>query len=224
MGANVSANVSQAPSAAALSLRRAVSLGLDLIERLILIVLFYGLANRLVANYLATHNIADLLALVSEGMVVVLALIRRMPETITFRVDDWALAFGGACATLLLRPLTMAPLGPKEIGWVLQAIGFLGALWCKAALFRNFGVAPAIRGVEVNGPYALIRHPMYASYFIAQLGFLYAFPTLWNAGVIGAWTVIQLLRINAEERMLKTEPRYQTYAARVRWRLAPRIY
>lgn len=204
--------------------RRIASLGLDLIERAILIALFYGLAVRLVANYAVTHNIANLLALVSEGMVVVLALIRRTPQSITFRIDDWALAFGGACATLFVRPLTMAPLGPKEIGWALQAVGFLGAFWCKAALFRNFGVAPAIRGVEVHGPYAFLRHPMYASYFIAQLGFLYAFPTLWNAGIIAVWALIQVLRINAEERMLKTEPRYQAYAARVRWRLIPRVY
>jgi protein-S-isoprenylcysteine O-methyltransferase Ste14 len=65
---------------------------------------------------------------------------------------------------------------------------------------------------------------MYASYFIAQLGFLYAFATLWNAAIIGAWATIQVLRINAEERLLKTEPRYQAYAAQVCWRLIPRVY
>jgi protein-S-isoprenylcysteine O-methyltransferase Ste14 len=204
--------------------RRLAALTLDLIERIILIWLFYGLAVRLVANFAATHNIANLLALLSEGLVVVLALIRRTPQVISFRLDDWMLAFGGACATLFLRPITIAPLGPKEIGWALQTIGFLGALWCKATLFRNFGVAPAIRGVEVRGPYAFLRHPMYASYFIAQLGFIYAFPTLWNAAIIAAWALIQILRINAEERMLKAEPRYQAYAMRVRWRLFPRVY
>ncbi|MBI3437653.1 MAG: isoprenylcysteine carboxylmethyltransferase family protein [Proteobacteria bacterium] len=204
--------------------RRFAALGLDLIERIILIALFYGLAQRLVANYAATHNIANLLALISEALVVVLALIRRMPQTITFRIDDWALAFGGACATLFVRPVAMPPLGPQEIGWTLQGVGFLGALWCKAALFRNFGVAPAIRGVEERGPYALLRHPMYASYFIGQLGFVYAFPTPWNAAIVAIWTLIQILRINAEERILKTEPRYQAYAARVRWRLVPRLY
>ena len=204
--------------------RRLASIGLDLIERAVLIALFYNFAARLVANYTATHNIADPLALLSEGMVVVLALIRRTPQAISFRIDDWALAFGGACATLFLRPLAMAPLGPQEIGWALQMIGFLGALWCKAALFRNFGVAPAIRGVEVRGPYALLRHPMYASYFVAQLGFLYAFPTSWNAAIIAAWALIQILRINAEERILRTDARYQAYATGVRWRLIPGVF
>ena len=216
--------MAHAQAIAAPSPRRIASIGLDIIERVILIALFYGLAVRLVANYAATHNIANILALGSEGMVVVLALIRRTPQTITFRIDDWALAFGGACATLFLRPTTHASFGPNEIGWTLQAIGFLGAVWCKAALFRNFGVAPAIRGVEVRGPYAFLRHPMYASYFIAQLGFLYAFPTPWNAAIIGTWTAIQVLRINAEERLLTTDARYQTYAAQVRWRLFPHVY
>lgn len=204
--------------------RRIASLGLDLIERVILIALFYGLATRLIENYLATSNPADLLALFSEGMVVVLALVRRTPQTITFRVDDWALAFAGACATLFLRPATMAALGPSQIGLALQAIGFFGAVWCKAALFRNFGVAPALRGVAVTGPYAFLRHPMYASYFLSQIGFLYAFPTLWNLSVIAIWTVSQLLRINAEERLLKTDSRYQAYAAHVHWRLIPGVY
>ena len=213
-----------ASAIAAPSPRRIASIGLDLIERAILIALFYGLALRLAANYAATHNIANILALTSEGMVVVLALIRRTPQTITFRIDDWALAFGGACATLFLRPTTNASLGPREIGWALQALGFVGAFWCKAALFRNFGVAPAIRGVEVRGPYGFVRHPMYASYFIAQLGFLYAFPTLWNAAIIATWTIIQVLRVNAEERLLKTDARYQAYVAQVRWRLLPRVY
>ena len=217
-------SLADAQAIAAPSPRRIASIGLDLIERAILIALFWGLAGRLLVNYAATHNIANLLALVSEGMVVVLAMIRRTPQNITFRIDDWALAFGGACATLFLRPITMASVGPSEIGWALQAIGFLGALWCKAALFRNFGVAPAIRGVEVRGPYAFLRHPMYASYFIAQLGFLYAFPTLWNAAIIAIWAAIQVLRINAEERLLKTDARYQNYAAQVRWRLIPRFY
>ena len=213
-----------AQTIAAPSPRRIASIGLDLIERAILIALFYGLAVRLIANYGATHNVANLLALGSEAMVVVLALIRRTPQTITFRIDDWALAFAGACATLLLRPAISTPLGPSQLGWALQTLGFLGAVWCKAALFRNFGVAPAIRGVEVGGPYALVRHPMYASYFIAQLGFLYAFPTLWNAAIIATWTAIQVLRVNAEERLLKTDARYQAYLAQVRWRLIPRVY
>ena len=213
-----------APAIAAPSPRRIASIGLDLIERAILIALFYSLALRLVANYAATHNIANLLALTSEGMVVVLALIRRTPQTITFRIDDWALAFGGACATLFLRPATTASLGPGEIGWALQTLGFVAAFWCKAALFRNFGVAPAIRGVEVRGPYGFVRHPMYASYFIAQLGFLYAFPTLWNAAIIATWAIIQVLRVNAEERLLRTDARYQAYVAQVRWRLIPGLY
>jgi protein-S-isoprenylcysteine O-methyltransferase Ste14 len=204
--------------------RRIASIGLDLIERAIIVALFYGLAGRLIANYAATRNFADLLALGSEAMVVVLALIRRTPQTITFRIDDWVLALGASCASLLLRPASVTPLGPNEIGLALQAIGFAGALWCKAALFRNFGIAPAVRGVAIKGPYAFLRHPMYASYFISLVGFLYAFPTLWNAAILVVWSIGQLLRINAEERILKTDARYQGYSECVRWRVIPGLF
>ena len=204
--------------------RRIASIGLDLIERAVIIALFYGLAVRLIANYAATHNLASLLALGSEAMVVALALIRRAPQVITLRIDDWALALGASCLSLLLQPANMAPLGPHEIGWTLQAVGFVGAVWCKAALLRNFGSAPALRGVAVQGPYAFLRHPMYASYFVGLLGFIYAFPTFWNAAILAVWTIGQLLRINAEERILQADARYQAYAAHVRWRLIPWIY
>jgi protein-S-isoprenylcysteine O-methyltransferase Ste14 len=204
--------------------RRIASISLDLIERVIIVALFYGLAGRLIANYAATHNFANLPALGSEAMVVVLALVRRSPQTITFRVDDWTLALGASCASLLLRPANVTALGPHEIGWTLQAVGFAGALWCKAALFRNFGIAPAVRGVAVRGPYAFLRHPMYASYFISLTGFLYAFPTLWNAAVLVVWSIGQVLRIIAEERILTTDARYQAYSIGVRWRVIPGLF
>ena len=206
------------------SAHRFALISLDLIERTIVVALFYGLATRLSANFAATHNIANLLALGSEALVVVLALIRRSPQAITFRIDDWALALGASCASLLLRPANVAPLGPHEIGWALQAIGFAGALWCKAALFRNFGIAPAVRGVAVRGPYAFLRHPMYASYFISLIGFLYAFPTLWNAAILVVWSIGQVLRIIAEERILTSDARYQAYIKGVRWRLVPGLF
>lgn len=204
--------------------RRAVATTLELSERLIIGVLYAGLAYRLLGHFALTHNPADLLVLASESMVMVFVFIRRGAQEITLRPQDWALAFGASCATLLLAPARVTPLGPHVVGWTLQALGFAAQLWCKAHLFRNFGIAPALRGVAEKGPYALVRHPMYASYIISQIGFLYAFPTLWNAGVLLLWAGAQLMRIGAEERILRRSPSYQSYAARVRWRLAPFVY
>jgi protein-S-isoprenylcysteine O-methyltransferase Ste14 len=197
---------------------------LDYGERAVIGALYVWLTYRLLNHYAQTGNLADLLALPSETMVLVLLLIRRPARDITMRVQDWMVAFAASTATLLLNPAAAPVLGPAWIGWAFQYTGFAAQLWCKAALFRNFGLAPALRGVSVKGPYAFIRHPMYASYFVGQLGFLYAFPTVWNAAIIAVWVAAQFYRMHAEERLLRKDALYAAYAAQVRWRLVPGLY
>jgi protein-S-isoprenylcysteine O-methyltransferase Ste14 len=197
---------------------------LDVGERAALTALYLALVERLVSNYAHSHNLADLLTLASETLVVLLAFIRRTPQDISFRLQDWGLALGGSALPLFLAPATVQPLGPLWIGWSLQLFALLAQLACKSFLFRNFGVAPALRGVAVRGPYAIVRHPMYASYVFGMAGFVYAFPTWWNAGLVALWIVAQLYRIHAEERVLNQSPDYRAYAARVRWRLVPGLY
>lgn len=204
--------------------RRLAMLAVEIGERLVVTALFASLAGRMLANYQHSRNIADLLVLASEGLVVVLVFIRRPALNITFRLQDWVLTFSGSFLPLLLAPASVHSLGPSWIGWSLQTAGFIAQLFCKIFLFRNFGLAPALRGVADRGPYALVRHPMYASYFLSQLGFLYAFPTAWNAGLLALWMIAQILRINIEERVLRAAPLYRAYAARVRWRLIPGVY
>ncbi len=173
---------------------------------------------------LESRAVADLLALASETLVLLLILIRKPAKEISARAFDWVLAFGASWAPLLLRPADGIALGPQEIAWTLQTAGIAGQLWSKAALFRNFGVAPAVRGVSTKGPYRVVRHPIYAAYFIGQAGFLFVYPTLWNLTIVALFAVAQLLRVYAEERMLMQEPAYRDYAARVRWRLIPFVY
>ena len=210
--------------AAAPSGRRTLALALDIGERVALTALYLSLVERLVANYAHSRNIADLLILATETLVVVLAFIRRTPRDITFRPQDWGLALGASALPLLLAPASVHALGPQWIGWSLQMIALIGALAAKGFLFRNFGVAPALRGVAVPGPYAIVRHPMYASYVFGMIGFVYAFPTWWNASLVALWMVAQLYRIHAEERVLNQSQDYRAYATRVRWRLIPGLY
>lgn len=83
------------------------------------------------------------------------------------------------------------------------------------------------RGQHVidTGPYALVRHPMYAGTVLLLIGL-----PLWLesvAGVLVALVPIALLvvRIAIEERLLRTAlPDYASYARRVRARLIPGIW
>jgi protein-S-isoprenylcysteine O-methyltransferase Ste14 len=106
----------------------------------------------------------------------------------------------------------------------LMAGGFLLQVAAKLTLRRSFGVVAANRGVKASGPYRLVRHPMYAGYILTQLGFLLAAPVLWNLLVYAVLWSFQVLRIRAEERVLRQDPAYQALAGQVRWRLIPGLY
>ncbi|MEJ0023828.1 MAG: isoprenylcysteine carboxylmethyltransferase family protein [Alphaproteobacteria bacterium] len=197
---------------------------LDLSERGV-IALFYGyFAYSLTTYFISTRNTSCLVALFSETLVVLMVMARRPATNISCRPQDWALAFVATCAPMLLRPGGIGPHGLSETGLLLQGVGLAAGLWCKLYLFRNFGVAPALRGLSTHGPYKLVRHPIYVSYFVAELGYLCAFPTARNAIVLGVWAVLQIWRIDAEENILRTNAAYVAYARRVQWRLAPGLY
>ncbi len=89
---------------------------------------------------------------------------------------------------------------------------------------KRFGVRPALRGLTVNGPYRLVRHPMYLSYFIADIGYLLQ---EWNVGAVliaaAGWASL-VYRIYAEERMLAQHSDWVAYVGRVRRRLVPGLW
>jgi protein-S-isoprenylcysteine O-methyltransferase Ste14 len=135
----------------------------------------------------------------------------------------WAIAIIGTCAPLLVRPVDG---GLIPIWWaaLLMTFGLFVSLSAKLFLRRSFGIVAACRGVRREGPYRLVRHPMYTGYFVTQSGFLLANPSLLNAGVYAiAWGML-LLRIREEEEMLSRDAAYRDYVAAVRYRLLPGLY
>jgi protein-S-isoprenylcysteine O-methyltransferase Ste14 len=79
--------------------------------------------------------------------------------------------------------------------------------------------------VAREGPYGIVRHPMYAGIVPVMVGI-----AAWlgsAAGMISAAvpTAILCARIVLEERMLRARlPGYEDYARQVRWRLLPGIW
>jgi protein-S-isoprenylcysteine O-methyltransferase Ste14 len=91
-------------------------------------------------------------------------------------------------------------------------------------LGRSFGVVAANRGLKVNGPYRLVRHPIYFAHFVTTSGFLVANFSPWNAALFAVFAVCQVARIWAEERVLSATADYAAYSAQVRWRLIPGLF
>jgi protein-S-isoprenylcysteine O-methyltransferase Ste14 len=76
-----------------------------------------------------------------------------------------------------------------------------------------------------SGPYALVRHPMYASALLYMMGTPLALGSYW--GLLPFVAVIPLLiwRLIDEEKMLTRELEgYRQYQQRVRYRLVPRVW
>jgi protein-S-isoprenylcysteine O-methyltransferase Ste14 len=116
----------------------------------------------------------------------------------------------------------------------LQVLGGLGVVINTLGTWRTFRAnafaAPVVKiqeGQKVidTGPYAIVRHPMYASALFLFIGT----PLLlgsWLGLPLAAILILALAwRTVREERMLRAELRgYDDYAARVRYRFVPFVW
>lgn len=193
---------------------------LDRLEQLVIVALFGLLTYRVIGS----DNPLAPLILVSEGAVALFVMIRRPTSAISMRLGDWLLATAATAAPLLIMPVSDSPSPLVVPGVLLVFAGIVFQISAKLVLRRSFGIAPANRGLKMNGPYRLVRHPMYAGYLTTHVGMIMLMPSVFNLTiyVIGWWA--QILRIHAEERLLFEDERYRSFQAKVPYRLIPGIF
>lgn len=153
---------------------------------------------------------------------VALAIVLRAPERRHASKQDLA----AALPSLLIAAVTVQaasharwPLGSLVLG----GLGALVALPSVVSLGRSFAILPGVRALRTKGMYRLVRHPLYLGEALLFAG---------AAAALGAWGAVAALllapmlawRIQVEERLLATEPGWQEWAARVRWRLVPFVW
>lgn len=174
--------------------------------------------------YLHTHRLIGAVFLVEQTWIVVAYLIRRPARATSWRPGDWVLAFGGTFGGVLFRPFGLHPHWGVAAGLIVQLLGLSICMVSFLALGRSFGFAAADRGLVKRGPYAVVRHPIYASYFVLQAGYLLQSIDVWNALVMLLVTGCNMGRLLAEERLLTTSAQYEAYRSTVRWRLLPGVW
>jgi protein-S-isoprenylcysteine O-methyltransferase Ste14 len=174
--------------------------------------------------YLHTHRLIGAAFLVEQTWVVIAYLVRRPARTVSQRSGDWLLAFGGTFGGVLFRPVGAHPQWGVNVGLGFQLVGLAICMLSFLALGRSFGFAAADRGLVRRGPYAVVRHPIYASYVLLQSGYLLQSISVRNALVMLFATSCNIGRALAEDRLLATNEQYGAYRAQVRWRLLPGVW
>jgi protein-S-isoprenylcysteine O-methyltransferase Ste14 len=174
--------------------------------------------------YLQTHRFIGGAFFVEQMWVVVAYLIRRPARAVSRRLGDWLLAFGGTFGGVLFRPVGAHPQWGLTAGLVVQLLGLAICVTSFLALGRSFGFVAADRGLVRRGPYAIVRHPIYASYVLLQFGYLLQSISLRNAVVMLFASGCNVGRAFAEDRVLASNQDYDAYRRQVRWRLVPGIW
>lgn len=193
---------------------------LDRIEQVTIIALW----SLLVWRVLQSPNPMAPLVLIAETSIALFVLFRRPTEKISLRLGDWLLAATATYAPLLIVPSEELWPALEPLAIALVLFGNVVQISGKLFLRRSFGIAPANRGIKRDGMYRFVRHPIYAGYLFTHIGILMVMPSLVNLAIyaIGWWA--QILRIQAEEKLLGEDPDYRDYMQQTRWRLVPGIY
>jgi protein-S-isoprenylcysteine O-methyltransferase Ste14 len=112
-------------------------------------------------------------------------------------------------------------------GDVFVGLGFLAVFFVfreNSFTSATIELAPGQKVIS-TGPYALVRHPMYAAALVMLLGIPIALGSMWGVLVIVAILPALIWRLLDEEKFLaKNLPGYREYQTRVRYRLIPRVW
>ncbi len=106
------------------------------------------------------------------------------------------------------------------LGWAIIFFVFRENSYASATIEVATG-----QKVISTGPYALVRHPMYAGALMYFLGMPLALGSWWGLSVAALTTPALIWRLFEEETLLaKNLPGYSAYRDKVKYRLAPFIW
>jgi protein-S-isoprenylcysteine O-methyltransferase Ste14 len=181
-----------------------------------------------------------------SSLAITLFLMRRDPALLERRVKAGPVAeqrpsqrkiqqlASGAFLAILAVPAldhrlawSRVPLPAVVAGDVLVALGFVAVF----LVFRANSYASAV--VEVGaeqkvidtGPYAVVRHPMYAGALVLLAGTPLALGSFWGLLALVPFTAVIAWRLLDEEALLVQQlPGYEAYREKTRYRLIPFVW
>jgi protein-S-isoprenylcysteine O-methyltransferase Ste14 len=187
----------------------------------------FGIASILITRWLQRHN--------------PMLLEERMKPLIQREQKPWDRKLMAAflvlwCAWFVVMSLDAARFGWSHMPLWLQGIGAVAIAVSMYIMFlimrTNSFAAPVVkiqaeRGHRVisDGPYAVVRHPMYGGTLLLIAGIPLLLGSWWGLALAPVIVLLFAVRAVLEERTLMAElPGYTDYATRVRYRLVPFIW
>ena len=116
------------------------ALGLDLGERVLLLAFYAWFAYRIITNYMSQGSVPNLIYLVSEGIVILLIIIRRTTQNVSLRPGDWILALAGTMLPLLTYPDIQRNLIPAIVAATIMFAGMLVQISAKNRVGKKLGM------------------------------------------------------------------------------------
>jgi protein-S-isoprenylcysteine O-methyltransferase Ste14 len=143
---------------------------------------------------------------------------RLPPRNSAAGVEPRVTAVAGTFVMGLLIVLPSGQIGAelRIASTILIIVGTILSLYCIRQLGRSFSIMATARELVTEGPYKIIRHPLYGAEVVTILGVCVGH---WSpaAAVLGlVWLALQIRRAQNEERVLREcFPEYGDYARRV---------
>ncbi len=143
------------------------------------------------------------------------------------------------CTSIGFVALLVVPALDHRFGWSAVPLGVVAAgdmlvvagFYLISRVYRENTFTSATievaddQKVISTGPYAVVRHPMYAGGFLYLVGTPLALGSYWGLVPIAAMVPFLIWRLFDEEHLLATNlPGYAEYQQRVRYRLVPNVW
>jgi protein-S-isoprenylcysteine O-methyltransferase Ste14 len=163
--------------------------------------------------------------LIFYAMLLILFVIRRRTTNSSQSAPHWFFALSGT-----FLPFAMSSTESQHTALLfwgtlpLQLAGMSISIIAMSALGRSFGVIAANRSIKIDGPYAIVRHPLYLGEAIWFLSIILQNLSWYNLLIFAVQISCQIRRIFDEEALLGRDHMYQQYRNRVHYRLIRRLF
>jgi protein-S-isoprenylcysteine O-methyltransferase Ste14 len=160
------------------------------------------------------------------SLIAVLFIVREKPLKKASGLKPRLLAIVG---TFLIPFMGLFPRVELGLTWTISStllvvVGTALSVYSLYHLGRSFSLMAEARRLVTNGPYAIVRHPLYLCEQIAILGTLMQYLSPITIGIFMVHLWIQFQRMSYEEKLLRsTFPDYSEYATRTTAKFLPGV-